>query len=38
MNDIHELHHAVIPLITGFLSYIDKKEKADVQLKMIAPG
>lgn len=38
MNDIHELHHEVLPLISGFLSYIDTKEKADVNLKMIAPG
>ncbi|VDI32980.1 Hypothetical predicted protein [Mytilus galloprovincialis] len=37
MNDIHELNHEVMPLISGFLSYIDTKEKADVNLKMIAP-
>lgn len=38
MNDIHELHHEVLPLISGFLSYIDTKEKADVNLKMTRPG
>lgn len=38
INDIHELHHEVMPLISGFLSYIDTKEEADVNLKMIAPG
>lgn len=38
MNDIQELHHEVLPLISGFLSYIDTKEKADVNLKMTRPG
>ncbi|XP_052102925.1 hemicentin-1-like [Mytilus californianus] len=37
MIDRRELHHEVMPLISGFLSYIDTKEKANVNLKMIVP-
>ncbi|VDI80368.1 protein-methionine sulfoxide oxidase MICAL [Mytilus galloprovincialis] len=37
LNDTNDLHHAVMPLISGFLSYIDTKEKADVDVTMVAP-
>lgn len=38
LNDTNELHYAVMPLISGFLSYINTKEKANVNLTIIAPG